>query len=383
MRALILLTCLAAPLAAQTTAEGVFVVRLGRDTIAVERYQRTLERIEGELVAFAPNTRVIRYTMQLTRAGTIVSGEVEVLPGAGAAGTTPTMAATFTRHDTVMTTIVRRAQRTDTIRVAVRPGTVPMVSPSIVPYEQMGMQAFRQGGDSVVVDLYSIGGRAATPNRVARRDADSVAVEYFGDDHHLAVDPEGRLLGLNGARTTNKMMVERVSGPVDIRALAAAGVAREQAGTAAGALSPRDTVQATVGGAALLVDYSRPAARGREILGNVVPFGQVWRTGANTATHFTTSRDLMIGGAQVPAGTYTLWTLPTESGAHLILNRQTGQWGTEYNASQDLVRIPLEVQQARTPVERLTITVEPGSGGAGALVISWHTFVWRVPVTAR
>ena len=91
----------------------------------------------------------------------------------------------------------------------------------------------------------------------------------------------------------------------------------------------------------------------------------------------------MIGGTPVPAGTYTLWTLPTESGAHLIINRQTGQWGTEYNASQDLARIPLEVQQARAPVERFTITMEPAGGGAGALVISWHTFVWRVPVTAR
>lgn len=382
MRQLALLALLAVPLTAQAQSEAAFVTRLGRDTIAVERFTRTADRIEGELVAFAPATRVIRYVMNLTRAGTIVSGEVQVIPGEGAPGATPTAAITFSRRDTVITSLVQRGQRTDTLRVTVRPGTVPMVSPSVMPYEQMVMQAMRQGGDSVGVDLYSLGGRASAPNRVARRTADSVAVDYFGADHYLAVAADGRLLGLNGSRTTNKMMVERVEGPVDIRALAAAGVARERAGTATGALSTRDTVRATVAGADVTVDYGRPSVRGRQILGEVVPFGQVWRTGANTATHFTTSRDLLLGGTTVPAGSYTLWTLPTESGVQVILNRQTGQWGTEYDPSRDLVRLPADVAEARAPVERFTISVEPGSEG-GVLVMSWHTFVWRVPFRVR
>ncbi|MDZ4675539.1 MAG: DUF2911 domain-containing protein [Gemmatimonadota bacterium] len=305
MRSLFLLAVFAVPCAAQTTSSGAFMVTLGRDTLAVERFERSAETLRGELVAFSPTTRVIRYTLNLTLAGTVVSGEYLVLPGEGKAGTAPTMLARFDRRDTLMTTVIQRPQRTDTLVVVVPPGTVPMMSPSIAPYEQMVIQAFRQGGDSVGIAFYSVGGRSATPNHVVRRTADSVGVEYFGADHYLAVDFEGRLLGLNGARTTNKMTVERVSGPVDIGALAAAGVAREKAGAAAGALSTRDTLRANVSGADLLVDYGRPSARGREILGEVVPFGEVWRTGANQATHFSTTRDLQVGGAMIPAGSYT------------------------------------------------------------------------------
>ena len=178
------------------------------------------------------------------------------------------------------------------------------------------------------------------------------------------------------------MMVARGDSRVDIGALAAAGVAREQAGAATGALSTRDTVQASVSGADLQVDYGRPSARGREILGEVVPFGEVWRTGANQATHFTTSRDLQLGGSTLPAGTYTLWTIPSPTGAELVVNAQTGQWGTIYDPTRDVLRIPLEVQQAMQPVERFTITVEPRQGG-GTLLLSWHTFEWRLPFTVR
>ena len=151
---------------------------------------------------------------------------------------------------------------------------------------------------------------------------------------------------------------------------------------AIGALSTRDTVQASVAGAEVVVDYGRPSVRGRQILGEVVPFGEVWRTGANQATHFTTSRDLQVGATTIPAGTYTLWTVPSPGGAELIVNAQTGQWGTSYDPSRDLVRIPLEVREAREPVERFTITVDPQQGG-GVLRLSWHTFEWRLPFTVR
>lgn len=96
-----------------------------------------------------------------------------------------------------------------------------------------------------------------------------------------------------------------------------------------------------------------------------------------------TSRDLQMGGQAIPAGDYTLWTLPTAAGVELIINRQTGQRGTEDDPARDLVRIPVEVQEARTPVERFTITVEPREGAGEILVMSWHTFVWRVPFTVR
>ena len=136
--------------------------------------------------------------------------------------------------------------------------------------------------------------------------------------------------------------------------------------------SPRDTAEMRFADDRIFVDYGRPSMRGRTIMGELVPYGEVWRTGANEATHLVTTRDLRIEDVNVPAGTYTLYTLPGESGWQLIINRQTGQWGTEYDPSQDLARIPMQVRRTPQPVEQFTIDFEPGSANAFALHLSWE-----------
>src|SRR5215831_6865982 len=100
--------------------------------------------------------------------------------------------------------------------------------------------------------------------------------------------------------------------------------------------SPPGTTECTIKGKKVTISYSRPSMKGRKIMGELVPYGQVWRTGANEATTLTTETDLNIGGAKVPAGTYTLFTLPFAHTWKMIINKQTGQWGTEYNQDQDL-----------------------------------------------
>lgn len=144
-------------------------------------------------------------------------------------------------------------------------------------------------------------------------------------------------------------------------------------------LSPRDTSRFDAGGRRVYVDYGRPAMRGRRIMGGLVPFGRVWRTGANAATTLVTEADLTIGSASVPRGTYTLYTLPTATGWTLIVNRQTGQWGTQYDPSRDLVRIPMQTTTLRAPVEQFTIALERGRAGAGTLVLSWENTRASVP----
>jgi hypothetical protein len=175
-------------------------------------------------------------------------------------------------------------------------------------------------------------------------------------------------------------MVDRVR-EVDVGDFATAFAKAEMAGGPMGQLSPRDTVRATVGPAHLLVDYGRPRKRGREIFGNVVPWNQVWRTGANAATQFTTDVPLTMGGATFPAGSYTLWTLPSPTGAKLIFNRQTGQWGTGYDSTQDLVRVELERERLPAAVEQFTIGVDSAAGG-GVLRLEWDSTGYRVPFTA-
>ena len=110
-----------------------------------------------------------------------------------------------------------------------------------------------------------------------------------------------------------------------------------------------------------------------------MPFDEVWRTGANTATHFTTDRNLTIGGARVAAGTYTLWTTFTAESAYLIINQQTRQWGTDYDEALDLVRVEMTRETLGEVVEQFTMLVEPGADG-GTLQLRWDRTQFSVPI---
>ncbi len=136
-------------------------------------------------------------------------------------------------------------------------------------------------------------------------------------------------------------------------------------------LSPRKQAEGTVGGKKVMVDYGAPSMRGRKIMGELVPYGKVWRTGANEATGFTTDGDITVGGTKVPAGKYTLYTLPGENGWKLIINKQTGQWGTVYKEDQDLARVDMKVAKTPSPVEQMEIKFVP-EGDGSTMHIIWE-----------
>jgi hypothetical protein len=126
---------------------------------------------------------------------------------------------------------------------------------------------------------------------------------------------------------------------------------------------PASAVCKFTDGQSITVDYSSPRAKGRKIMGDLVPFGKVWRTGANEATSFVTTASLSIGGTAVPAGKYTIYSVPGEKSWKLIINKQTGQWGTEYDEKQDLGRVDMEVSKTSAPMENFTISFhEMGKG---------------------
>jgi hypothetical protein len=106
----------------------------------------------------------------------------------------------------------------------------------------------------------------------------------------------------------------------------------------------------------------------------------VWRTGANAATQFTTSVPITLAGLSLSAGTYTLWTVPHVSGVDLIVNRQIGQWGTEYRRAQDLGKARMQTDSTEAPVERFTISIEARDPRHGKLVMAWGTFRWTAPI---
>src|SRR5580704_9147519 len=115
-------------------------------------------------------------------------------------------------------------------------------------------------------------------------------------------------------------------------------------------LSPTAETSVTLGGHAITIEYNAPSARGRQVEGGLVPYGSVWRLGADSATTLTTDTDITIGDLKVPKGVYTLYILASESGWKLLVNKQTGQWGTDYSEGQDLGRVSMKTSKLSSPV---------------------------------
>lgn len=125
-------------------------------------------------------------------------------------------------------------------------------------------------------------------------------------------------------------------------------------------------------GKAITVDYSSPRVKGRKIFGELVPYGEVWRTGANEATTFATTAALTADGRDIPAGNYTIFTIPEQSKWTLIVNKKTGEWGIPYKyESDDLARIPMSVSKTSGPVENFTIKFDQ-SGDSCTMKLSWE-----------
>jgi hypothetical protein len=145
-------------------------------------------------------------------------------------------------------------------------------------------------------------------------------------------------------------------------------------------LSPPANAEAKIGNANITIDYSAPSMRGRTIMGELVPYGKVWRTGANAATTLKSDTDLMIGKLHVPAGTYSLFTVPGEKEWVLIVSKQTGLMGSrDYDEAQDLGRVPMTVKTLGDPVETFTIGVKSSAATTGSITLAWENVEASVP----
>jgi hypothetical protein len=137
------------------------------------------------------------------------------------------------------------------------------------------------------------------------------------------------------------------------------------------------------GGKTVKTDYSSPRMKGRKIYGELVPFGEVWRTGANEATTFVASADVMVGGKTIPAGTYTIFTVPKADKWTLIINKKTGEWGIPYKyESDELARVDMNVSKLPAPVENFTIAYDKAAGGC-RLRLDWETTRAVVDISAK
>lgn len=372
----------AAPLAAQD--RGAWVVRLGGDTIAMETYSRTATELKGELVTRNPISLHRIYTVTYGPNG--VARFQLVTHNIGGAPNVPleTQSTADFTADSIIEDVARPTGR-GTIRLAGSPNALPYLFLAAGLLEDGIRMARSRGVDSLVLAGVQFGAAGIIPVSLRIVGKDSVRFMLDGNGPFLGtIDATGRLTHLSGRETTDKFEWERVPS-VDLGASAHGFASRPIA-----QLSPRDTVRGNVGGVDISVDYGRPLMRGRKVFGGIVPWGQVWRTGANAATRLTTTAPLVIGGQSVPAGTYTIFTLPTPTGWKLLINKQTlapcrGDGcrrprgllsGTDYAADSDLVRLDMRVTHLTNPVEQFTITLTQETtmtnGGGGLLTLAWE-----------
>jgi hypothetical protein len=146
---------------------------------------------------------------------------------------------------------------------------------------------------------------------------------------------------------------------------------REQQFGPLGFAKERDSVQVAISNTSIKIDYSRPSMKGRVIFGDVVPWNRHWRTGANRATKITINHPLDFNGKMLPAGEYSIFTMPSQAGWAMMFNKEANIWGTDYNSAHDVLRVPMQVEQLKEPVELMTIEVVPTAKG-GVINIIWE-----------
>jgi hypothetical protein len=204
--------------------------------------------------------------------------------------------------------------------------------------------------------------------------------DWLSGTGEAVMDSAGDMLRYSGSRSTYKVEVKRLAAAPDVKAIAAGFEAKETATGGVRSLSVRDSVRMSLGNTTVTIYYGRPLLRGRTLLGSLIPYDRVWRTGANAATQFTTTTHIKLGDLLVPAGTYTLFTEPHANGVDLIVNKQTGEWGTAYDANYNLGTARMTSEAATGPVEAFTISVIPCDPRHGKLVFEWGTFRWSASI---
>lgn len=357
-----------APFAGDSAA---FVTMLGADTVALELFTIRGNTLEAEVVGRTPRTSVRRVRMNWDSDGRITAYETRLRGPEAHRDSARAVTSWTVGSDSITVTNVAGA-RTQTSRMANGNVATVLTLPAYSTLAVLARHALARG-DTLV---YAQFGGDPLPFTVRM---DSPATYSFTAPQLgtvvVQLDAVGRVHQIDARRSTLGALVRRVA-TINLPAWISDYAARDAAGTGLGPLSPPDSVRATVGGANVAINYQRPSKRGRLIFGGVVPWDAVWRTGANTATSFTTDRNLTIGGVFVPAGSYTLWSIPGRTGWQLVINKQTGQWGTVYNQDQDLARIPMTVERLTAPVERFTIAVDNGR-----LSLTWDDTRASIPIS--
>lgn len=358
---------------------GGFIITLGKDTVAAESWAIMDNGVQTGTQMARRTARVVTtyYTLELDKQGNLAKYEVAAYaPGQTPPSGHPLIHSIWTPMGDGIHEIVHTDSAHE-LHLVTPANTLPFMDLGFGMWQVLTRRLAASGKDSMVVPMFFVNDTTHYTTVVKRAGKDSVVITSVYGVGRAKIDAHGMILGYDAPGSTTQVVATVVHN-VDVKALAAMFATRPPIGR----LSPADTVRASVGAAHVWVAYSRPSMRGRVIFGDVVPWNVWWRTGANAATTFVTDKDLVIGGASVPAGEYTLFSLPNPTAWKLIISKQTKEWGTDYDSTQDLARVPMTVSVLATPLDLMTIGITPQGDGA-ALTVSWERTAASVPMQAK
>ncbi len=362
----------ALPLAAQPSS---MIYRLGKDTVAIEQFTRTTTGVTGEMVQRS-GAAVVRfaYTITLGKDGRPTAASVKRMQADGSvAPNAPSETRFQVRADSVVREVVF-ADSTQRRAFAAKQALINFPVYVYGPVELLAAIRKAGGATDSIPALGLAGGLGYTG--FSSGGGDTLRLRGGGYPMNMRFDANSRLQLVDGTYTTNKAVGTRGAGGLDM-----AAIARTMKPT--GVLSARENVRAAFGpGGMVVIDYGRPSVRERTVWGGtLVPFDTVWRAGANDAMHMFTTRPLTMGSLAVAPGMYTLWVQHTRNGTFLIVNKQTGQWGTQYDAAQDLGRVPMQMAPTQDHVEEFTTVVRALAANRGVIEMSWGSQMVSAPFT--
>jgi len=360
---------LAVPVAAQEPPAS-FVTTLGEDTLVIERFHIGADSVNAEVLMRSPRTEFRKQVVFFNPDGSFREFRSAAFDPKNPSGHPLEEQISSVVGDSITATIHNDSLKS---RKAF------LYDPSLLPWIDMVHWPYEVATRIMIKNNESAREQKMLTDRnlavftIKRLAPDSVSIKHpFRGTMYAKINEEGQILVFDATATTRKLMVKR-GGSIDMQALAT-----KYADRGIGALSGEGQTAASIQGARILVTYGQPARRGRTLFGGIVPWDTVWRTGANRATHFRTDKDLQFGTLAMPAGTYTLFSIPAPDGGMLIINTQTGQNGNSYDTSRDLGRVPMKMKMNDENVELFSIDVLE-KDGKGTLQLKWSQTIFEIP----
>ncbi len=378
----LLLLCISAGAQKLHQYKGSLVYTLGPDTSAVGNFEINGNEFKLTVVSLSPNVNVSKL-----KGAFFPDGQLKHLEGNNYIP--------VKGKDSVLYTFKLNYDR-DTTFIETKRGSKSVIRK--YPVKIMVANSF--GGDVLVFMpalLVNFApknvGDSAVSNHIVFNSPRKFIIKKTGDRKMLLgsavmgmftvfLDNNGQLQSVDGIGTS--FNIKGTAGPyLDIDSVITASLKHQQLHPKLAIINQLDSVKTTVNSADIKIIYSRPSVRNRVIFGEVVPWNRVWRTGADGATKISLSKPLYFNGKELPAGDYSIFTLPTPNGWTLIFNKQADIWGTEHNAAYDFLKIPMFTESLNEPVELLTFAVVSEGSNGGFISVSWDKLKADVSFTTK